>query len=70
MSNNNTVSRIEDDRVLVLERIFDAPRTLVFEMFNEPEHLKHWWGPVGWELPVCHADFRPGGIWHYCIKND
>jgi hypothetical protein len=34
----------------VLERVFDAPRELVFKMFKEPEHLKRWWGPRGWEL--------------------
>jgi uncharacterized protein YndB with AHSA1/START domain len=65
---NKICSRVENDRVLVLERIFDAPRELVFKMFREPEHLKHWWGPNGWELPVCHIDFRPGGTWHYCMK--
>jgi len=69
MSNNAMVSRIENDnRVLVLERVFDAPRDLVFKMFKEPEHLKMWWGPRGWELPVCHIDFKPGGVWHYCMK--
>jgi uncharacterized protein YndB with AHSA1/START domain len=62
------LSRVENDRVLVLERVFDAPRDLVFTMFKEPEHLKHWWGPKGWELPVCNIDFRPGGVWHYCMK--
>ncbi|XXM72365.1 SRPBCC family protein [Lysinibacillus sphaericus] len=65
---NEMVTRIEDDRVLVLERTFNAPSDLVFEMFKEPEHLKHWWGPQGWELPVCTIDFRPGGVWHYCMK--
>ncbi|MFD1177335.1 SRPBCC domain-containing protein [Paenibacillus puldeungensis] len=68
MSNNAMVSRVENDRVLMLERVFDAPRDLVFKMFKEPEHLKHWWGPKGWELPVCSVDFRPGGVWHYCMK--
>lgn len=38
-------SRVEDDRVLVLERVFDAPRALVFEMYSQAEHLQHWWGP-------------------------
>lgn len=62
------VSRVENDRVLILERIFDAPRDLLFNMFKEPEHLKNWWGPKGWDVPVCHIDFRPEGIWHYCMK--
>jgi len=68
MSNNEMVSRVENDRVLILERVFDAPRDLVFKMFKEPEHLKRWWGPKGWEIPVCTVDFRPGGVWHYCMK--
>jgi len=68
MSNNAMVSRVENDRVLVLERVFDAPRELVFQMFKEAEHLKQWWGPKGWEMPVCTIDFRPGGVWHYCMK--
>jgi uncharacterized protein YndB with AHSA1/START domain len=50
MSDNRMVSRVENDKVLVLERVFDAPRELVFKMFKEPEHLKRWWGPRGWEL--------------------
>jgi uncharacterized protein YndB with AHSA1/START domain len=68
MSNNTMISRVENDRVLVLERIFDAPRDLVFNMFKDSEHLKRWWGPRGWELPVCNVDFRSGGVWHYCMK--
>ncbi|MGG1251652.1 SRPBCC domain-containing protein [Brevibacillus agri] len=68
MSRNAMVSRVEGDRVLVLERVFDAPRELVFQMFKESEHLKRWWGPRGWEVPVCHIDFRPEGVWHYCMK--
>ncbi|MFD2331061.1 SRPBCC domain-containing protein [Cohnella sp. GCM10020058] len=68
MSNNAMASRVEGDRVLVLERVFDAPRELVFKMFKEAEHLKRWWGPRGWEIPVCNVDFRPGGVWHYCMK--
>lgn len=68
MPEDAMVSRVENDRILVLERVFEAPRGRVFAMFEEPEHLVHWWGPRGWELPVCEVDFRPGGIWHYCMK--
>ncbi|WNQ08858.1 SRPBCC domain-containing protein [Paenibacillus aurantius] len=68
MANQTMVSRVENERVLVLERVFNAPRELVFKMFKDPEHLKRWWGPRGWELPVCNIDFRPGGVWHYCMK--
>ncbi|WP_027483688.1 SRPBCC domain-containing protein [Deinococcus pimensis] len=61
-------SHIEGDRELILERVFQAPRALVFAAFSRPEHLRHWWGPRGWELPVCTVDFRVGGRWHYCMK--
>lgn len=66
MSNNMTV-KVEGQE-LILVRVFNAPRELVFKTFSEAEHLKHWWGPRGWTLTVCNVDFRPGGIWHYCMK--
>lgn len=68
MSNSAMLSRVENDNVLVLERVFDAPRELVFQMFKDPEHLKRWWGPRGWDVPFCTVDFRPGGEWRYCMK--
>jgi uncharacterized protein YndB with AHSA1/START domain len=53
------------DRELVLTRVFDAPRTLVFEAYTSPEHLPHWMlGPPGWTMPVCEIDLRVGGVWH------
>lgn len=68
MLSNGMVSSVENEKVLVLERVFDAPRELVFSMFKESEHLQRWWGPRGWVIPVCNVDFRPGGVWHYCMK--
>lgn len=56
------------DRELLVERVFNAPRTLVFEAFSKCEHLTHWWGVQGWTLPVCKLDFRPGGEWLYCMR--
>jgi uncharacterized protein YndB with AHSA1/START domain len=56
------------DRLFVMERVFDAPRELVFEAYSTAEHLKNWWGPKGWTLPVCEIDFRPGGDWFYCMR--
>jgi uncharacterized protein YndB with AHSA1/START domain len=54
--------------VLIMEREFDAPRELVYEAHTTAEHLKHWWGPRGWILSACTVDFRPEGVWHYCMK--
>lgn len=64
----NSMTMKVEGQELILERVFDAPRELVFKAFSEAEHLKQWWGPRGWTLTVCNIDFRPGGAWHYCMK--
>lgn len=54
------------DREIVITRIVDAPRHLVFEAWTSPKHLPHWMlGPPGWTMPVCEVDLRPGGKWHF-----
>ena len=54
------------DREIVMTRVVDAPRGLVFEAWTKPEHPPHWMlGPSGWTLPVCEIDLRPGGAWHF-----
>lgn len=67
MSNSKMFTHVEGTTV-ILEREFDAPRDLVFAAFSDCTHLKHWWGPRGWDLPVCKMDFREGGSWLYCMK--
>lgn len=57
------------DREVVMERVFDAPRTLVWDAFTKPEHLPQWLtGPDGWTMPVCENDVRPGGAWHFAWR--
>ena len=46
---------------LVVERVFDAPRERVFDMFTKPEHLQNWWGPKTAAIPIAEYDARPGG---------
>ena len=53
----------------VIERVFDAPRDLVWEAFTRAEHLKHWWGPKGFKIFHCQIDLRPGGIFHYGMQS-
>ncbi|HEY2107102.1 MAG TPA: SRPBCC domain-containing protein [Candidatus Binataceae bacterium] len=48
-------------RTVVITRIFNAPRTLVFKLWTDPGHLAQWWGPKGFTNPVCEVDARPGG---------
>ncbi len=62
-----TVANTEE-RTFTIERTFDAPRTLVWQAWSDCEHLRHWWAPAGWKLPVCKIDFRVGGTWHYCMR--
>lgn len=56
------------ERTFVMERIFNAPRELVFQAYSDCQHLIHWWGPNGWTLPICEMDFRAGGSWFYCMR--
>lgn len=53
------------DREIVMTRVFDAPRELVFEAMSKPEHMKEWWGPRGFTMLVCEMDFRPGGAYRF-----
>ena len=56
------------DRVLKMERVFDAPRTLVFEAWTEPKHLMRWFAPNNFTVPACEMDFRAGGKFRLCMS--
>ena len=54
------------DREVVVTRVVDAPRRLVFAAWTDPKHIPNWLlGPEGWNMPVCELDLRPGGAWRY-----
>jgi uncharacterized protein YndB with AHSA1/START domain len=61
-----------DTAALVYTRVFDAPRELVFRCMIEPEHLTHFWGPVGTSAPLdsITVDARPGGAFETVMVND
>jgi uncharacterized protein YndB with AHSA1/START domain len=64
MSASNTSSRpAGPEREIVITRIFDAPRELVFKAWTDPEQMAEWWGPEPFTNPVCELDPRPGGAW-------
>ena len=58
------------DREIVMTRILDAPRDLVFEAHSSCEHLSHWWGPRRYEIASCDMDFRPGGAWRIVHRGE
>lgn len=54
---------------LVVVRVFDAPRELVWRAFAEAERLARWWGPKGFEVGVLRLEFTPGGTFHYSMRS-
>src|SRR5687767_4916477 len=58
------------DREIVITRVFDAPRRLVWEAMSQPELLKRWLlGPPGWSMTVCENDLRVGGTFRNVWRN-
>jgi uncharacterized protein YndB with AHSA1/START domain len=71
---NRMVARISfemepSQRELVITRIFDAPRTLVWKTWTERERFMLWWGPKGFTTPFCKIDLRVGGVYHNCMRS-
>jgi uncharacterized protein YndB with AHSA1/START domain len=59
------------EREIVMTRVFDAPRSLVFDACTKPELVKRWLlGPDGWSMPVCEIDLRVGGSYRYVWRHD
>ncbi|MGH6892425.1 MAG: SRPBCC domain-containing protein [Dongiaceae bacterium] len=54
---------------LIITRVFDAPRSLVFKAWTKPEHLVRWLGPRDFTAPSVKMDFRPGGAYRHCIRS-
>lgn len=54
------------DREVVVTRVVDAPRRVVYNAWTNPKHVQQWMlGPEGWTMPVCEMDLRVGGTWRY-----
>jgi uncharacterized protein YndB with AHSA1/START domain len=62
-SRNKLSVTTPSDREIMMTRVFDAPRDLVFEAHSSAEHMKNWWGPRKYEVVSAEVDFRPGGKW-------
>jgi uncharacterized protein YndB with AHSA1/START domain len=58
------------ERELVITRVIDAPRELVFKAWTDPVHTKHWMGPRGFTATHLEQDLRPGGAWRTCLRPD
>src|SRR5688500_14609188 len=56
------------ERELVITRVFDAPRDLVWRAWTEPARIKQWSAPKVFTSPVAEGELRPGGAWKYCMR--
>jgi uncharacterized protein YndB with AHSA1/START domain len=72
---NETIDKLEEhlaklssgEGEILVTRIINAPRSLVFESFTKPEHLRHWWGSSKCGLRFCEVDLRPGGAYRFLM---
>jgi len=59
------------DCEIVMTRLFDAPRTLIFDAVTKPELIRRWLlGPDGWSMPICEVDLKEDGTFHYVWRSD
>ncbi len=57
------------EQALVITRVFDAPRELVWKEWTERERFMLWWGPKGFTTPFCKIDLRVGGVYFNCMRS-
>jgi uncharacterized protein YndB with AHSA1/START domain len=67
MSNKNDSIDAQSQREIVITRVFNAPRELVFQAWTDPKHIVQWWGPKGFTTQVVEQDLCPGGKWRYVM---
>ncbi len=69
MQNTGTLKvTLPSEREIVMTRVFNAPRQMIYDAWTKPELLKRWFGPRGWSLVVCEIDLRVGGKWRFVLR--
>ena len=63
-----TKDTVNETERLVVTRVFDAPRALVWKAWTDPKYVAQWWGPKDFTSPVCKMDFRGGGKFLFCMR--
>jgi uncharacterized protein YndB with AHSA1/START domain len=69
MAERTDASTSIDQGVLVVERVFDAPRELVWKAWTDPHMIEKWWGPKAFTAPAVEFDFRVGGKWLFAMQS-
>ena len=68
MDARTSVAARSAEPALIITRVFDAPRRLVFKAWTQPDRAARWWGPHGFTTISCEMDVRPGGAWRRCMR--
>ena len=61
------MSTSTENRELTISRLINAPQELVWEAWTNPEHIRHWWGPVGFSCTISKMDLTEGGEWEFVM---
>jgi len=72
MAENKTrtnVAKNTEESEIVITRIFEAPRELVWKTWTDPKRMKRWWGPKNFTAPIIKIDFHIGGKYLYCMRS-
>src|SRR5208337_1748992 len=69
MAMTNEISQTREIEPLVVSRIFPASRELVFQAWSSAEHLRQWFCPAGYTVPVAQVEFRVGGTFQVCMRS-
>jgi uncharacterized protein YndB with AHSA1/START domain len=67
MTNAKPAAENVGEREILLTRVFDAPRELIWDAWTDPKHIVKWWGPRGFTTTIHEMDVRPGGIWKHTM---
>ncbi len=62
------VTKDLENKTLIIERVFNAPITKLWQAYADKAMFEKWWGPEGWETTAKTFNFAPGGMIHYCMK--
>ena len=69
MGATTSIKAREREREIVVTRVFDAPRRIVFQAWTEPDRVARWLGPPGFTIAYCTMDVRPGGAFRLCLRS-
>jgi len=64
---NRPQEKAATDREILLSRVFDAPRELVWRAMTDPQQVVHWWGPRGFTTTIQKMEVKPGGVWQHTM---